>query len=297
MNYVFKNNKDIEEFSEFFMPEYKLEYLEMDNDMQEPQSSSAIEFNDFKLPSYDLPSIYDGHMLESKRITSKNIEKDDMLLSSNLKSTWIYDDSSWNILNTKNANSNNEFGNFSINWINGNAKEEHSENDSGKDKIIQEFDNKEELWLSPKTNSFGNNNSNGHPLIHKTVNHQNSEGSDIKRWGRKQDIQAFKELRELSNREGVSFETFLDEESSLTEMHHFILFELAYKQKWKRTTQTMLNRIRSLCKNQTMSVRERKQLVRLRKEAKKKNKPFIIEEIAHFFPGKLVSTLKSCINP
>ena len=134
-------------------------------------------------------------------------------------------------------------------------------------------------------------------MIDKAVNHQNPEDLGVKRWGRKQDIQVFKALRELTNREGISFETFFDQESSLTEKHHFILFELVYKYNWKRNTRTMLNRIRSLSKNQEMSVRERRQFERLRKDAKKKNKPFIIEEIAHLFPGKLVSTLKAFINP
>ena len=59
----------------------------------------------------------------------------------------------------------------------------------------------------------------------------------------------------------------------------------------------MLNRIRSLQKNQAMSAREIKLFRRLCKKAKKNKKALNLEEIAHMFPGKLVSTLELYIKP
>ena len=59
----------------------------------------------------------------------------------------------------------------------------------------------------------------------------------------------------------------------------------------------MLNRIKWLGKNQAMSVREMKLFHRLCKKAKKDKKALNIEEIAHLFPGKLVSTLELYVKP
>ena len=87
-------------------------------------------------------------------------------------------------------------------------------------------------------------------------------------------------------------DTFLVEDSTLTDKHYFILSELVERLNWKRNVHTMLNRIQLLGKNQVMSVRELRLFRRLKKKAKKENKPFNLEEIANQFPGRLASTLE-----
>ena len=76
-----------------------------------------------------------------------------------------------------------------------------------------------------------------------------------------------------------------------------MLLELVNQHNWKRNTHTMLKRIQSLGKNQAMSVREQQLFARLNKKAKKENKALKLEEIAHLFPGKSISTLEIYIKP
>ena len=124
-----------------------------------------------------------------------------------------------------------------------------------------------------------------------------SEVSWTKRWGRDKDVLAFTILRELWNQESVVIDTFLGEDSTtLTEKHYSIISELVDRLNWKRNVQTMLNRIQFLGKNQTLSVRELRLFNRLKKKAKKENKPFDLEKAANQFPGRLASTLQSYIK-
>ena len=124
-----------------------------------------------------------------------------------------------------------------------------------------------------------------------------SEVSWTKRWGRDKDVLAFTILRELWNQENIALDTFLDEDSTkLTDKHYSIISELVDRLNWKRNVQTMLNRIQFLGKNQVLSVRELRLFNRLKKKAKKENKPFDLEEAANQFPGRLASTLQSYIK-
>ena len=58
----------------------------------------------------------------------------------------------------------------------------------------------------------------------------------------------------------------------------------------------MLKRIMQLGKNQEMSVREMKLFRRLKKKALANDLPFNLRKVVHMFPGKTVSTLRSCMN-
>ena len=133
--------------------------------------------------------------------------------------------------------------------------------------------------------------------MRKMITSPISEVSWSKRWGRDKDVLAFTILRELWNQENIALDTFLDEDSTkLTDKHYSIISELVDRLNWKRNVQTMLNRIQFLGKNQVLSVRELRLFNRLKKKAKKENKPFDLEEVANQFPGRLASTLESYIK-
>ena len=294
MNYVLYRNKNMNEYSEFIESEYKVEYLNIEDDAFEPQSNALNEFSYFKVPSYDLKDVYDDQISSSKNIAKKHQDEDDMLCWSNFKSTCLLHESSINVINEKNTMSAKMLDLSMVNYTAENAKEEYSEA-VDLDSIRWQLSPK---ILCPKKNNLDvfPNQDELHMIQNKTNNH-NSESSGYKRWGRKEDIKTFKTLRELWNLEGIPIETFWSRDSTLTEKHHYILLKLVHQHNWKRNTHMMLKRIQSLGKNQAMSVREQQLFARLNKKAKKENKALKLEEIAHLFPGKSISTLEIYIKP
>ena len=224
-----------------------------------------------------------------------------MLFSSNLKSTSFLDDSNQNITDTKKTEHARETDLF---WM-----------DNPIEKVDEEYykfvnlDNKEfyqlkrtqepqqnlETVFLNKSNPIANS-SQPEPQNKETTTSLVTEASWSKRWGRDKDVLAFTILRELWSQENIVIDTFLDEDSTLTDKHYSIISELVDRLNWKRNVQTMLNRIQFLGKNQTLSVRELRLFNRLKKKAKKENKPFDLEEAANQFPGRLASTLQSYIK-
>ena len=71
---------------------------------------------------------------------------------------------------------------------------------------------------------------------------------------------------------------------------------LAFQINWKGDTQSLLKRIQSLGRDQKLSVRQIYTLKRLRREAKREKKEFLLEEVADHFPGKSISTLQSAFK-
>ena len=94
MNYVFDSNKNMNEYSGLIESEYKLEYLNIEDEALEPHENALNQFNDFKALSYDLPDVYDDQILGSKTIIQKEPDEDNMLFCSNLKSTCLLNNSS-----------------------------------------------------------------------------------------------------------------------------------------------------------------------------------------------------------
>ena len=156
---------------------------------------------------------------------------------------------------------------------------------------VQILQKKSEAVCLSKDKSIASS-SQPEPQNKKATTSLVSEVSWSKRWGRDKDILAFTILRELWSQENIMIDTFLVEDSTLTDKHYFILSELVERLNWKRNVHTMLNRIQLLGKNQVMSVRE----LRLFRRLKKENKPFKLEEIANQFPGKLASTFESYLK-
>ena len=78
MNYIFDTNKSINEYSEFIESEYKLEYLNIEDNDLRLQSNAFNEFGSLRVPSYDSSDVYDDQILSSKNITKKCLQ-DDML--------------------------------------------------------------------------------------------------------------------------------------------------------------------------------------------------------------------------
>ena len=82
----------------------------------------------------------------------------------------------------------------------------------------------------------------------------------------------------------------------MSENHQNVLLDLKHKLHWKRRTSAMLKRIQMLAKDQSLSVRQRIILRRLVAKAKKNKTELVVEDIAHMFPGKLITTLEFGLN-
>ena len=65
---------------------------------------------------------------------------------------------------------------------------------------------------------------------------------------------------------------------------------------WRGDAQSLLKRIQSQGRNQTLSVRQIKMLNKFKIKAIKEKKEFILEDVAYSFPGKSISTLKSALE-
>ena len=79
MNYIFDTNKSINEYSQLIESEYKLEYLNIEDDDLELHSNALNEFNGLRVPSYDLSDVYDDKILSSKNVLMKRQDENDML--------------------------------------------------------------------------------------------------------------------------------------------------------------------------------------------------------------------------
>ena len=116
------------------------------------------------------------------------------------------------------------------------------------------------------------------------------------RWGRKEDTRMFSVLRQLWKQESVDIEDFYTNHSKISIEHDLILINLVSQLNWRSDTQSLLKRIQSLAKDQTLSVRQIYMLKRLKRKAKQQKKEFSLEDIVDSFPGKSISTLQSALE-
>ena len=106
----------------------------------------------------------------------------------------------------------------------------------------------------------------------------------------------FIELRKLCEQSSINFEDFLDHNYFISDQHEQILNTLVNTIDWRRDADAMFKRIRTLSKNQTLSVRQIGTLKRLSQQAMKNNEELTVKSIIHLFPGKTTTTLKLCID-
>ena len=158
------------------------------------------ELDDFKPPSYEMPSVYHEQILDPKSMISKNI--DDMLLYSHQKSTSLPNQSDQNISDKKRTEHTKESNIFTMDGLVEKVDEEFYENlnlDSkglyGSEKV-QILQRKYETVCLSKDKSIASS-SQPEPQNKKATTSLVSEVSWSKRWGRDKDILAFTILREL----------------------------------------------------------------------------------------------------
>ena len=82
----------------------------------------------------------------------------------------------------------------------------------------------------------------------------------------------------------------------MSEKHEEVLQILTAQLKWKRRASILLQRIRDITKNQSLSVRQYKILRKLRTRERVQKMKLDLEEVADLFPGKTIATLKSAVQ-
>ena len=82
----------------------------------------------------------------------------------------------------------------------------------------------------------------------------------------------------------------------MSEKHEEVLQILTAQLKWKRRASILLQRIRDITKNQSLSVRQYKILRKLRTRERVQKMKLDLEEVADLFPGKTMATLKSAVE-
>ena len=301
MNFIFNSSADMSEICDYIKSDVSLERCSFENKVLEPHTNTNDKLNGCNVPSYDLNCVHDGQIFDSKNIAINNPEENQLILSSNQKSTWFCNGDSLNLIDAVNAMIVKESEFCRINCTIESVRWEYSEDLSFASNELQKSEKAQEPQINSKTlcltkSKLNTGSGQKYPQNEKITTSQNNERINKTRWGRKEDILAFTILRELCSQENFTIDTFWCKNSAITDKHHYLISELVDRLNWKRDTQTMLKRIQYLGKNQKMSVREMKLFRRLRKKAIKENKPFNLEEIANQFPGKLASTLEWCMK-
>ena len=201
MNKVFDSSKSINEYSEFLESDYKLDYLNIEDKILEPYDNTVYQFNDFKLPSFDLQSAYDEQMLDFQNMPKKHSEEEDLLFSTKFKSTYLLNDTHLNFTDAKNFEFEKKLSFEQKNPTVEVIEEKYSEKPMN-DKLanLEGSENVQGLQTSPKT--FDPIKSK--PYIHPDQQEHNVTknvpikrkrgGSGLTRWGRDKDVLVFKML-------------------------------------------------------------------------------------------------------
>ena len=106
----------------------------------------------------------------------------------------------------------------------------------------------------------------------------------------------FQTLKQICEYQNINIEDFWNDDVVMSENHEKVLKDLKYQVQWRRRASAMLQRIRMLAKDQSLSHRQCNELRRLAIKARMSKKKLVVEDIAYMFPGKPVATLKSWLN-
>ena len=106
----------------------------------------------------------------------------------------------------------------------------------------------------------------------------------------------FQTLRQICSEQDINIEDFWNDDVEISESHEEVLEDLKYRIHWRRKTSAMLKRIKMLAKDQSLSVRQCIMLRQLLIRSMRNKTKLAVEDIAHMFPGKLITTLESGLN-
>ena len=176
-----------------------------------------------------------------------------------------------------------------------NAENKPRPKPKNEDKKMAKLQNKEETKTRRKKSKAKQSDLKNQD-DQKTITIRKARSSGYNRWGRQKDVQLFQTLKQICSEQNINIEDFWNDDILMSENHQKVLIDLKYKLHWKRRISAMLNRIKMLAKDQSLSVRQRIMVRRQVAKAQKNKTKLVVEDIAHMFPGKSIATLESCLN-
>ena len=130
----------------------------------------------------------------------------------------------------------------------------------------------------------------------KTIENKTKRKSGYYRWNTIDDAKMFRELRKACKQSNIDIEDFSNIDCYTSNQHRDILNTLVDKLQWRRDANTLLKRIMTLSKKQTLSGRQIKILKKIIQCAKAKNEVVSVETIVDMFPGKSLTNLQRYID-
>ena len=307
MNYAFDHNQEHNGFFDVVRSDDNSEWLNIDDTIANPLGKSYVKFDDIKLPTNEIlnyePEYHDcyknfDYENMNEVVPSPEVDIDPLSLFAE-ESSEVYSVLALNhdsickdaydlCKNSKTKETCNDSGEAIDPKIMSNIKISQTINDaSPKETINQRKKSDKILNKTKKTKSRKKQSS---------IKFKRFRKFGYSRWGRKEDCQMFSVLRQLWKQESIDIEDFWTDHARISIQHDCVLLNLIPLMNWKGDTQSLLKRIQSQGRDQTLSSRQINMLKKFIKKANRQKKEFSLEDVADSFPGKSTSTLQSALE-
>ena len=309
MNYIFDKDEYQKSNIDVFESNYMVEYLNFSNKEWESLNNSLKQLNGFELPQNESIDVLDnGQKYEAIWEKANHREQDSESVSSLLQKEIL--SNSDLISNPINLTWNDEvhnLGSYGLPNHCDNSREESIDKTKESTLNLNSDGIKLNAWDLNEKDAITNITDDKNESEESTFNHieqlkyltktwRRNRMCGYYRWNRKDDIKMFSELRKLCKQSNIDENDFCDTSCFISDQHQDILDALVNKINWRRDADTMLKRIRTLSKKQTLSVRQIETLRRLSHQAMLSNEKLTADSIIDMFPGKSTATLMLYIN-
>ena len=306
MNYVFDHNQEHNGYFDVFSSDESVEWLSIEDAFLNPLSKHYVKFDDIKLPSNEILNYEADNQDYYKSFDYENTPEDALSPDVDIEPLCLFADGNSEAYPALALNHDGGKDAYHI-WKNPTTKK--ASNESG------------EVFDSTTVSNIKINETRSNPLPNETVNHSEKIDKPLKktkttrssnkkfsskfkrfrkfgysRWGRKEDCQMFSLLRQLWKQESVDIEDFWTDHAKISIQHDCILLNLVSQMNWRNDTQSLLKRIQTLAKDQTLSVRQINMLKKLKVKAIEESQEFSLENVIDSFPGKSIATLQSALE-
>ena len=297
MNYVFEHNQEHNGYFDVYNSDDISDWLNIEDTFINPLGKSFVKFDDIKLPSNDILNYEADNNDYYKSFDYENTPEDVLSSENNIEPLCLFAEEKSEVYPTFASNHGNSKDAYYL-WKNPTTKE--TSNDSGE--VIDST-----IIPNSKTNETVSQSKKVDTLLKKTKKTRSGKKELSKkckrfrkfgytRWGRKEDSIMFSVLRQLWKQESIDIDDFWADHSKISIQHDCILLNIVSQMNWKNDTQSLLKRIQSLSRDQTLSVRQINLLKKLKVKAIEENQELSLEDVVDSFPGKSISTLQSAFD-